>query len=508
MKMLLTTIKSENHASELELRYLYSIVADAPFTTAMKMYDELTLDLEIFDAIVRGQYNIVYFHIDENNERRIRTIAEMVKKAMPSSVIIAGGIQVSFDSKNFMAHNPCIDYLIRGEGETVLFNFLRTLITYEFDFANIAGLVYRDEDAIIVNPYDTFPALEDLPFPYDKTEIYDTGEVYYETIRGTADRSIYAQHYPDARVRSLSLNRVCTELRYFLVKRVGKIVFLDTYFNYNIERAYRIFEYIINNDNGITSFEMNIDGDKIDDETIRLLSEAREGLFTFNIDVASTNAETLAASGLRENIYQLMYNINRLMQSAKVDIKLSVTAGLPLETEQLFARSFNKVYGLAEGNAVSIKSLRVKRGALLREEAGKYGYIYCSETPYEVIATAMMPAIELIEIKSLSKVVRAFSGNEFKLSIPRLMTDTSMKPYEFFRKLSEYIFDNNLTSKLLSVESKYRIIYAFAVSLYEEINDSLKLQIFAETLHQDLENNLSSDAVRKFERRGWELETW
>ena len=109
--------------------------------------------------------------------------------------------------------------------------------------------------------------------------------------------AFYSPYYPENRVRTLSLGRVCRELRYFLVKEVKRVVFFDRFFNYSNERAYRIFEYLINNDNGVTTFEFNIDGENLDDEVIRLLSEARPGLFEFNIDVASTNAEVLASVG-------------------------------------------------------------------------------------------------------------------------------------------------------------------------------------------------------------------
>ena len=141
--------------------------------------------------------------------------------------------------------------------------------------------------------------MESLPFPYERFEA-GKGTIYYESIRGTSDRSVYSQHLPDARVRTLSLGRICTEIRYFLACEAEKVVFLDRWFNYNSERAYRIFEYIIHNDNGVTSFEFNINGDELDDETLRLLSEARNGQIILNVDLASTNSEVLAAIGRNE----------------------------------------------------------------------------------------------------------------------------------------------------------------------------------------------------------------
>ena len=507
MKLLLSTIKTDNPSTGLALRYLYGIVVDSPLETIMKSYENIELDTTIYEDIVRGQYNIVYFHCDEYNEDRIMGIIEMIKKATPSIVVLVGGMNVSFDSKQLMIDNPYIDFIIRGEGETVLFNYLKTMITYDYGFDSIAGLTYRENGEILVNPFDALLDMEQLPFPYEKTEMDDTKVVYYETIRGTADRSAYVQMLPDARVRTLPLNRICTELRYFLVKGVEKVVILDKYFNYNTERSYRILEYIINNDNGLITFELNMDGDNLDEETIRLLAEAREGLFVFNIDIASTNAETLATIGRGENVYQMMYNVTKLLQNKNIKCQISVTAGLPLETEELFARSFNKAYGLGEGTTLNVDILNLPRGSSLRQEAKKFGYIYRNHAPFEILGNAFLPASSLINIRSIAKLTSIYVNDEFNASIAKILTDTGMKPFEFFAVFAEFIFNEKLESKLLKKENQFRVLYKLATSLYEDFDDPLKLQICKEVLHSDLEKAIPPDAVKKFERKGWEIES-
>ena len=188
MKLLLTTIKTDNKKTDLELKYLYSVITDAPMDVVLKTYGGNELYSDIFEDIATGQYNIVYFHANAGNEARLRHVAEMVKKAIPSIAILFGGMEVSFETRKFMKDNYFVDYVIRGEGESVLFSFLKSLLDFEFDFENIAGLAYRDNDQIVVNPYDAPVDMESLPFPYERFEA-GKGTVYYETIRGTSDRT-------------------------------------------------------------------------------------------------------------------------------------------------------------------------------------------------------------------------------------------------------------------------------------------------------------------------------
>lgn len=503
MKLLLATIKNDELNSKLAFKYLYSVIEKAPIDIAVREYEESELLSDVYESILKGGYSIVYFHVNQSNAIRIAAIAEMLKMASPTSIIVFGGMQVSFDTKEYMQEHPYVDYVVRGESEHVMFNFIKTIVTYEFDFASIPGLAYREDDSIVVNPYDAPLQLEDLPFPYEKVALDSEDVVYYESFRGAADRCKYAQYIDEYGIRSLSLKRVCTELRYFLVKNVNKVIFTDKWFNYNLQRAYRIWEYILNNDNGRTSFVFDIDGDNLDDEAIRLLSTAREGLFEFNVDVESANAEVLAEAGRKENIYQLMYNTTKLIQAGNIRINVKLKVGMPYENKKLFARSFNKIFGLG-ASSFAVETLQLPVGCTLRKEAQKYKYQFSSIPPYRVISTSHMNALEITDIRQIANISELYIGDKgYETSITRLLTDTGLKPFDLFEKLTKYIYENGYEFKLGKIENRYRILFAFATKLYDEMNDTLKIQIFNDILHAELENRISSDAIKKFEKKGW-----
>ena len=186
MKLLLTTIESENRYTELALKYLYGVVAGAPIDVKLRCFSAGDDHMDIFEAIAGGQYNIVYFHCDEYNERQLLRVSEMVKKAAPSTAVVFGGMHVSFETGRFMDEHPFIDYIIRGEGERVLFSFLKALLDHEYDFGGIAGFAFRESGRAVVNPFDAPVEPDDLPFPYENFDP-GSGTVYYETIRGTSE---------------------------------------------------------------------------------------------------------------------------------------------------------------------------------------------------------------------------------------------------------------------------------------------------------------------------------
>ena len=255
----------------------------------------------------------------------------------------------------------------------------------------------------------------------------------------------------------------------------------------------------------MTTFVFDINGDYLDDETIRLLSGAREGLFEFNMDIESTNAEALDAVGRKANIYQLMYNVSKLLQTSKVRINSYITAGLPYDTPQHFERTFNKAYGLGTAT-LNIRILRLRKGTLLREEADRFGYVYSTRPPYQVIANDFMTAPELIRIKDVAKITGLYTGTDaFSQSLDRIFRDTGARPYSFFSELADYVQRNGLTKKTGRMDDLYRILYAFAQRQYDSSNETLRLQVLMDVIHDDMEKSMSPEEVKKFDRKGWEL---
>ena len=202
-----------------------------------------------------------------------------------------------------------------------------------------------------------------------------------------------------------------------------------------------------------------------------------------------------------------MYNTTKLLQSGKVRTEIHVKAGLPLETEEMFARSFNKAFGMAEGMPVHIDSIFMSKGTALRAMAHKFGYIYAEDAPYEVIATGSMTSDELLRIRAIARTVERYIGDGgFKKTFPRILNDTGIKPYELFSRLTGYIAKNGLSGKTRKKEHLARILYAYTGSLYEELADQVKHEILKDVIYADLEAMVGEDAMKKFDRKGWETD--
>ena len=79
----------------------------------------------------------------------------------------------------------------------------------------------------------------------------------------------------------------------------------------------------------MTNFHFEICADLLDDATLTLFETARAGLFQVEAGIQSTYPPTLAAINRKENVYPVLYNLERLIARSKVHVHVDLIAGLP-----------------------------------------------------------------------------------------------------------------------------------------------------------------------------------
>ena len=499
MKILLTTLNSQYVHSNPALKYLYTVTADALADIDIR---EFTINNEptyIYGELVRANYDMVCFSCYIWNIEQIKQIASDLKKARPEIKICLGGPEVSFDAHVFAVENPWVDFILCGEGEYSFYRFLQVLGLAEKPFHTVPGLVYRQDGKIYVNPQIEPLDFDCVPFLYSILECEEDKVVYYESARGCPFKCGYCLSSIDKQIRPLSLDRVKGDLGYFLYKKVMQVKFIDRTFNYDEKRAYEIFRYIIDNDNGKTNFHFEICADLLTDRLFRLLARARKGLFQFEIGIQSANPDTLVAVNRKENIYPILYNVERLLELGNIHIHVDLIAGLPYETYEIFERSFDKVYSLG-ADAFQMGFLKVLKGTPLATMQEQYGIVARDKAPYEIISNNWISSIELAKLKTVVKMLDIYyNRGGFKNTIDFLMGKLEKTPFKLYEAMAEHYYVNGYQHKNRKKEEQYRILRLFALSA--GVTDEEVMPY----LEKDLRQTFNPEEVKRFTKKGWEI---
>jgi radical SAM superfamily enzyme YgiQ (UPF0313 family) len=114
-------------------------------------------------------YHIVGITTTSFTFREAQAVARAVKRRYPSTPVMIGGPHVSIDPEGCL-HSQEIDYAFRGEGEVAVVDFIEVLkrtSPAKLDvFAQVPGLVYREQEQVRVNPpAERIQELDQLPYP-------------------------------------------------------------------------------------------------------------------------------------------------------------------------------------------------------------------------------------------------------------------------------------------------------------------------------------------------------
>lgn len=440
---------------------------------------------KIMTDIYEKQADIIMFSCYIWNINHVEQLVDDLNKVMPDTDIWLGGPEVSFDGVQ-RAGSGSIKGVICGEGEEA---FVEIMENY------LAG-----EEPETVKIKSSTMDMDKLLFPYVDMEAFDNRIIYYESSRGCPFRCSYCLSSIDKVLRFRDEALVKRELKFFLDKNVPQVKFIDRTFNCDKARTKEIWEFIQNNDNGITNFHFEIAGDLLDDELIELMSKLRPGQIQLEIGVQSTNERTLKEINRPMSFEKLAKVVKRIKSSSNVHLHLDLIAGLPYEDMQSFRQSFDDVFSL-QPEEVQLGFLKVLKGTPMAEKCEEYQMVYSSMAPYEVLKNKWISYDELLKLKEIEEMVEIYyNSGQFANSLGILLRCFD-RPIELFESLASWYKENNLQMLNFSRNRRYEALFEFGYGIMgnssEKLMDALIMDFYLRENVKSRPDFLRMDEVEK-----------
>lgn len=476
MKKILSTLNSKFIHTSLALRYLkaYSEVNNIK-NIYIKEYTINQNSGYILGEIYREDPKILAFSTYIWNIEKTLEITRSIKKVLPNIIIILGGPEVSFDSREILEKHKELDFIIRGEGEETFYELIDALEN-KMPLKEIEGLSYRIENEIVENK-DRIVKLKmsDIPPVYsNELEEYENKIIYYESSRGCPFNCKFCLSSTVEGVRFLSIDRVKKDLKVFLDNRVKQVKFIDRTFNSNKNHAIEILKYIMYNDNGFTNFHFEITAHILENDFLEILSKLPNGLVQFEIGVQSTNEKTIESVTRSTNFDKLVENVKKIRELKNIHIHLDLIGGLPYEGYSSFEKSFNEVYNL-KPEKLQLGFLKLLKGSKLREEEKIHDYKYTEEAPYEILENKYMNYKEILDLKDIEEILENY-GNEdiYKKTLNYIFRKYSYNYFSFFEEFGKYWRNKNYFDRPHNKTKQLEILKDFLFEKYPEEEDIIR----------------------------------
>ena len=210
---------------------------------------------QIIDRLHAGGFNVLGISSTTVAFHRALALAQAVKAASPETVVVIGGPHVSSQPTHPLEWHA-FDFAVRNEGELTLVELLEALAGRR-PLEAIAGLVYRSDTGVVVNPKRPFiQDLDALPFPaYDRIDDltrYTPPPCNYKaspvanviTSRGCPSRCTFCDTNTfGRRVRFRSAENVAAEIEHLSrAYGVREIAFVDDTFTLRRQRIVDLFQ--------------------------------------------------------------------------------------------------------------------------------------------------------------------------------------------------------------------------------------------------------------------------
>lgn len=493
-KFLLIGINAKYIHSNPAIRSLKSYV-DSELQSCVELV-EYTINNrseEILADIFKHKPDAIGFSVYIWNVKIVKELIKNLSKILPDTDIYLGGPEVSFESDTYLKEYPNVKAIIIGEGELIFKNLIRKCVaneTNEEALKEIPGLLLRTGYTGAQEPVP----MDSLPFLYQATGTqnetnddcglpadFEHRIIYYESARGCPFRCSYCLSSIDKTTHFRSLDLVFEELSFFLKNQVKQVKFIDRTFNCDSKRANTIWQYLIENDNGITNFHFEIAADILTDESIDILNKMRPGLVQLEIGVQTTNEETLRAINRPCKISHLAETVAKIRNKNNVHIHLDLIAGLPYEDFKSFKKSFNDVFNM-KPDQLQLGFLKVLNGAPIKGQVEKHGIRYTDEPPYEVLCTKYISYREILTLKNVEQIVEIFYNSaQFTNALPYLLKFFNT-PYDMFEAIGNYYEHNGLFIITPARSRRYDILLEFAQTVdgidIEELRELLTLDFY------------------------------
>ena len=404
------------------------------------------------------------------NWEYVQEIMTELHKLLPKVPIYLGGPEVSYTSKEILEQYPFLAGIVMGEGEETFLELCRAYIRGE-KRPMVAGVCSAVENALeessnleailqssgeprgLVN-------INDIPFFYNDMSTFEHRIVYYESSRGCPYRCSYCLSSIDKTVRLRDLELVKKELQFFLDIKIPQVKFIDRTFNCNRDHACAVWQYIHENDNGITNFHFEISADILTERELAILEKMCPGLVQLEIGVQSTHLETIKEINRVMNIDKLRDVVAKVHSFKNIHQHLDLIAGLPYEDYETFQQSFNDVYSM-KPQQLQLGFLKVLKGAKMWEKAEEYGIAYTEKPPYEVLFTNWITYDEILRLKQVEEMVEMYyNSSQFAYTLAMLEKEFET-PFKLYEALADYYVEKGYALQNPARGYRYQILLDF-----------------------------------------------
>lgn len=421
--ILLVTANARYIHSAVGLRCLLANMGQLQSRTAIVEFSLYKNPVDMVERILEHDPAIVAFGVYIWNVELLTAAVSILRRIRPEVKVVLGGPEVSFvDDAPAIA--GLADVVVGGEGEEAF-----PLICADMLEGRACPTRF-----VQATPID----LSTVRLPYGLYNDQDVANrvIYVEASRGCPYGCEFCLSCLDSQVRRFPPATIVTAIDSLWSRGVRRFKFVDRALHLADTAA--LLRHFLAKDENDLFLHFELVPDRLPEAVLELLARFPPGTVQLEAGVQTFTTQVAQRIGRRQDVTLLKHNLTRLLTETGVHVHSDLVAGLPGETPESLADSFNQLAAL-KPHEIQLGILKRLRGAPITRHDSDWGMIYNRSAPYEVLQTGTISFARMQSIKRFSRYLDIIvNSGSFRDTVAAWMSPLSFEP---FMEFSDWLFE-------------------------------------------------------------------
>lgn len=483
--VLLATLNARYIHSAFGLRYLKANLGE--FEDRCDIH-EFTLESrpeDIVEQLLLSSPKVVGFGVYIWNVVQTECVVALLKAVAPGVIVVLGGPEVSHENDD-QAIVGLSDYVITGWGETSFRELLAELLTDAVPAANKVPTADANKvPEVKLVPVPTAkiiagkqPKLEHINMPY---YLYNDDDIknrvlYVEASRGCPFKCEFCLSALDKTAWPFDLDAFLEQMDILHQRGARHFKFVDRTFNLKIKNSLRILEFFLARMSDDLFLHFEVVPDHLPEALKDMIAKFPAGSLQFEIGIQTFNPEVQSRISRRQNNEQAKLNLVWIRDHTNAYVHADLIFGLPGESFDSFASSFNQLYEL-KPHEIQVGILKRLKGSPIVRHTQQHQLVFNPNPPFSILSS---DTVDYATVQFVNRFARYWDliGNSgrFKNSLPLLLGDA---PFERFSIVVSGLFEITGQTHKISLLRFYDLIHQIGLDYLElssaELIDVLRL---------------------------------
>lgn len=470
--ILLATLNARYIHSAFGLRYLKANMG--AFSERCDIH-EFTLESrpeDIVEQLLNSSPKIVGFGVYIWNVVQTERVVALLKAVAPDVIVVLGGPEVSYENDD-QAIVGLSDYVITGWGET---SFRELLIELYAESVSMSKIIAGKQ-----------PKLEHINMPY---HLYTDDDIknrvlYVEASRGCPFKCEFCLSALDKTAWPFDLDAFLEQMDILHQRGARHFKFVDRTFNLKIKNSIRILEFFLARMSDDLFLHFEVIPDHLPEALKEMIVKFPVGSLQFEIGIQTFNPDVQSKISRRQNNEQAKLNLVWIREHTNAYVHADLIFGLPGESLDSFASSFNQLHALYP-HEIQVGILKRLKGSPIIRHTQEHKLVFNPNPPFSILTS---DTVDYGTVQFVNRFARYWDliGNSgrFKASLPLLLASA---PFENFAIFTRALFEVTGQTHKISLLRFYDLVFQIGVDYLFQNETQLLQAISADHANSGLKS--------------------